>query len=336
MAREATPPLPDAGIGPPTRFDPAIYALLVGIIAVMLALLPATLISLGRTLLGRSGSYHAFPSGAGVDFDGASALASDGPFLNIALTDIDEMAHTATIAVSGRRACAGGCADDLVITLISYDRSSGLLRGAGQSVRVEAPRSGEAFSAIRVLPVEGWPGTYPFDRYRLRLGIAATLGTGGAATAIEVSQGPPVRATIQNATYDLTLLPPVEIPAAEVDDPADPFLPLGAMDIVLQRPLHLRVLSVALFTMIAVSTALGLFSRSLPAVVFGNAGLLLGIFSIRSVLVPYSITVVTAVDIACQVLILLMLLGLTVRIAGLIRRRSGLPVAPGARRGPRP
>ena len=318
-------------LGPPTRFDPVIYGALVIIVAVLLALLPATFTSITRTLFGRSSSVYLFPDGSSIDLDQGSPRGSSESYINIAFNNVEEESHTLTVAISGERHCQSSCMDGLELTLVSYDVSAEVLRGLGQWVTIPVPVMPGAFSMTRELPVRGWPGTYPFDEYFIQLGIGGSHLVDGKRVPLEPGDASGVLVTVQNATYDLSMPPPAAVPIEQVDDPEDVWHPVGAMNISFHRPFYLRVLSVALFTMVAVSTVLGLFSRSLPAVVFGNAGLLLGIYSIRSVLVPYSLTVVTAVDVASQLLILLMLIGLVVRIAAIIRQRSDLPVIPGWR-----
>jgi hypothetical protein len=328
---QPSPRAGDDAIGPPTRFDSAIYAALFLIVAILLALLPSTLLSIEQSLFGRNRTLYIFPGSDVVSIEDIANRSASVDYYNVLFSDIKEEPHTISIAVSGERRCRNACTDGLELTLVSYDARSEILRGVAQSVTVPVPQAAGAFSLTEELPVVGWPGTYPFDTYHLRLGVSATQQVNGTRQPVPLDDLDNIMVSFQNGTYDMDLARPIRVPMEQLVNPADAFDPIGAVDLEFKRPFFLRLLSVSLFMMMAISMVLGLFSRSLPAVVFGNAGLLLGIYSIKSVLVPYSLTMVTAVDIAAQLLILFMLIGLIIRIAAIVRRRSGLSLIPGWR-----
>ena len=79
------------------------------------------------------------------------------------------------------------------------------------------------------------------------------------------------------------------------------------------RPAYLEVLAVVLVLLIAISAALALFTRSVNELALGVGGLILGVWGIRSVLMPTSIPTVTAIDLALSWIILLLLLGFALR-----------------------
>jgi hypothetical protein len=65
--------------------------------------------------------------------------------------------------------------------------------------------------------------------------------------------------------------------------------------------------------------------RSMTDLIVGIGSLILGIWGVRSVLVPSSLPVVTSIDLALSVVILFVLLGLSVHAALHFRRQSDLP-----------
>jgi hypothetical protein len=83
---------------------------------------------------------------------------------------------------------------------------------------------------------------------------------------------------------------------------------------------------VALVLLIAISATVALFTRGLDELALGFGGIILGVWGIRSVLMPQSIGTVTAIDLALSWLILLLLLGLALRAALHFHRRSDLPL----------
>lgn len=108
------------------------------------------------------------------------------------------------------------------------------------------------------------------------------------------------------------MAPPVTIPPQRVHAATGPFGFLGVRALTFSRPAYLKVPA--------------LFTRGIDEPALGFGGLILGVWGIRSVLMPQSIGKVTAIDLALSWLILLLLLGLAVRAALHFQRHSDLPL----------
>jgi hypothetical protein len=80
-----------------------------------------------------------------------------------------------------------------------------------------------------------------------------------------------------------------------------------------------------LVLLIAISASLALFTRGIDELALGFGGIILGVWGVRSVLMPQSVGTVTAIDLALSWLILLLLLGLAVRAMVHFHRHSELP-----------
>ena len=85
------------------------------------------------------------------------------------------------------------------------------------------------------------------------------------------------------------------------------------------------VLTLVLVVLITVSGLLALFTRTIHELVLGVGGLILGIWGVRSILVPQPVPTITAIDLALSTVILLLLLGLAVRAALHFHVRSEWP-----------
>ena len=131
--------------------------------------------------------------------------------------------------------------------------------------------------------------------------------------------------TIQNRVPDMIMLPPVTIPPDALSA-TDPFAFLRVQALTFSRPAYLEVLAVVLVVLIAISAALALFTRSISELTLGVGGLILGVWGIRSVLMPTSLPSVTAIDLALSWVILLLLFGFALRAILHFHRHSDLPL----------
>jgi len=184
----------------------------------------------------------------------------------------------------------------------------------------------EIFSQTVQLPVRGQPSQYPFDDYLLWLGVSGTVVEGGK----KIDLTPELLATralitTQNQLRDFLMVPPVEIDPARVTAMTDPQDFVGVQELRFGRPVHQEILAVLLILLIAVSAIMAVAMRNMTDLIVGIGSLILGIWGVRSVLVPSSLSVVTSIDLALSVIILFVLLGLSMRAALTFRKQSELP-----------
>ena len=121
--------------------------------------------------------------------------------------------------------------------------------------------------------------------------------------------------TVQNRIPDMIMAPPQPIPHEATIAASDPFQFVAVQSLVFSRPAYLQVLAVVLVILVAVSAALAIFMRGLDELALGFGGIVLGVWGVRSILMPQSLGTVTAIDLALSWLILLLLLGLALRAA---------------------
>ena len=89
-------------------------------------------------------------------------------------------------------------------------------------------------------------------------------------------------------------------------------------------PAYLRILTVLLVILISASGLFALGLRSLPELVLGIGGIILGIWGVRSVVVQTPFPDVTLIDLLLGFVILVLLLGLSIRAARYFYVQSGL------------
>jgi hypothetical protein len=269
----------------------------------------------------------------------AAAAEANATYFNLGVVDLDEETGQITVAVSGNRRCGASC-PSLALTFAALDDDADKRRGLPPSVTLTLASDDRIFSQAVQLPVRGQPSLYPFDQYELWLGVGGVeiLPNG---TSIEVR--PETLAgraivTLQNRVPDMIMSSPIQIAPETVRAATDPFGFLTVQALSFERPAYLKVLAVVLVLLVTVSAALALFMRDIQELLLGIGGLILGVWGVRSVLMPQSTPTITAVDLALSWLILLLLLGLALRAALHFYRHSDLPRPPiiwSTRGGPR-
>jgi hypothetical protein len=301
----------------------------VALILLVVVLLPVAVHSMQEILGRTSDPLYDMLTGEVVTPEVADQSAVDATYVNIGVVDLDEAKGLATLAVSGNRNCGSDC-PSLSLTLTALDNDADERRGLPPSSTLSLSPTDRIFSQSVTLPVRGQPSLYPFDQYQLWLGVGGEATTPDEKT-VEIDpqllQERHAVVTLQNRVPDMVMPAPTNIDPASVRSASDPFHFLAVQAVTLNRPAYLKVLAVALVLLITVSAALALLTRSIDELALGFGGLVLGVWGVRSILMPQSIGTITAIDLALSWLILLLLLGLAIRAALHFLRHSELQVS---------
>jgi hypothetical protein len=297
------------------------------LVLVVLAMLPIAVGSMQEVLGRGPDPLYDLVTGKVVSPATAEAAAADATYFNIGLIDLDEATGQLTLAVSGNRTCATTC-PKLDVNLVSLDNDADARRGLPPLAKLTLQPDDRVFSEAVTLPVRGQPSLYPFDQYRLWLGVGgfATMPDGSRVEIRPETFAGRAIVTLQNRIPDMIMAAPTPIAPETISAATDPFGFLAVQSLTLQRPAYLEVLAVALVLLVAVSAAMALFTRGIDELALGFGGIILGVWGVRSVLMPQAVSTVTAIDLALSWLILLLLLGLAVRAMRHFHRHSDLPV----------
>lgn len=329
----------DLAPSPPTspasrrRLHRIALALTVTLLLVILLMLPIAIRSMQEVLGRGPDPLYRLATGAVVEEQQADEAQHDGTYVNFGLVNLDESTGEVTIAVSGNRNCPGDC-PKIDLLLASLDDDADTRRGLPPSVSLTLNPEDRVFSDSVTLPVRGQPSLYPFDEYSFSLGVGgtATLPNG---TVLELTQEAVTRTsvtTLQNRIPDMIMKAPTAVDPATMQSVTDPYGFQSVNEITISRPAYLQVLAVVLVVLIGVSALMALLTRSLNDLALGFGGLILGVWGIRSILMPQGLPTVTAIDLALSWLILLLLLGLGLRTALYFLQQSELQIsAPKAR-----
>lgn len=270
-------------------------------------------------------TLYLFPEGTPLSDQTVEDESKAESFYNIAAIDIDEGAGNVTLAVSGQRVCADTC-PTMKFHLISLDDDADIRRALPPSVPIAVESSDQIFSTTAQLPLRGQPTKYPFDDYVLWLGIYGTRTAGGVTTPLtEASIRGHAFLTVQNQLRDFTMRPPIEINPDRAQAATDVVDFFGVQELRFERPIHMKILTVLLLLLITVSALSAVAMRDVSDLIVGVGSLVIGIWGVRSILVPQPIPVVTSVDLALSVVILFVLLGLLLRGAQQLQRTAEIP-----------
>jgi hypothetical protein len=297
------------------------------LVIVVVASLPLAVSSM-QEVLGR-GPEPLFDlvTGDMISPETAAAAEQEATYVNLGMVDLDDSTGLLTLAVSGNRLCGDAC-PALDLTFLALDDDADQRRGLPPSAILSLTPDDVVFSQTVQLPLRGQPSLYPFDTYQVWLGVGgvATLPDGTTMELRPENLGGRAVVTLQNRIPDMIMDAPTPIHPDAATAAADPFGFLAVQAITFERPAYLKVLAVVLVALIAVSATMALFTREVNDLALGIGGLILGVWGIRSILMPQGVSTVTAIDLALSWLILLLLLGLALRAALHFHRHSDLPM----------
>ena len=279
-------------------------------------------------------TLYQFPEGTPLSAQTVVDESKSESFYNVAAINIDEDAGTVTLAVSGQRVCEATC-PVMKFNLVSLDDDADIRRALPPTVPMVVESSDQIFSGTAELPLRGQPSKYPFDDYELWLGIYGTRTDEGVTTDLtEENIRGHAFLTVQNQLRDFTMRPPIQINPDRAQGNRDVVDFFGVQELRFERPIHMKILTVLLLLLITVSAFTAVAMRNVGDLIVGVGSLVIGIWGVRSILVPQPIPVVTSVDLALSVVILFVLLGLLLRTAQHLQRTAELPFV--GRRGKKP
>lgn len=306
------------------------------VVTVVLIALPVAFNSMRSELLGRQERIlYQFPGGQPMPDNDETAAPANLSYLNIAAEDLDEETGSITFVVSGHRACGDTC-PEVQLTFFSVEDDAHMRRALPPSVSLTLKTDDVFVTQTVQLPVRGQPSLYPFDNYLIWLGVAGSVveqGQKKQLTAPLLSGH--ALLTTQNQLRDYVMRAPLEIDPTRVSLETDPVHMIGVQQLEFDRPVHTKILAVLLIVLIAASAIIAVAMRAMTDLLIGIGSLILAIWGVRSVLVPSGMSIVTSIDLALSLVILLMLFGVSLRAALYFRRTSELPEIQLRKRRPR-
>ena len=296
------------------------YALVALLLLFIVVMLPFALTSVVTDVTEQADTVYRLAAWS----DPPPAVRSD---VHLEIIEVNEWEGTASIRVSVHQSCHRDCPwGDRYLLVSVYGNTDDRDTARPTSQYVTLPATTRDVSEVIALPLFGDPIRYPFDRYRLGIGIILDrlLPDGSVETVTpEEAQGY-LSVTLQARTPALTMHAPVRLDPATVQDgdEIDPYLVVDLLRF--ERPLYVKVLTVLLILLVTAAAAYALFLRPINELIINAGGLVLGVWGIRAILLGTAVPGVTAVDLSLSVVILFLLLTITVRTLWVLDERSGL------------
>jgi len=294
------------------------FVLILAFLLLVIALLPFALSSLlGYIIRPQSNRIYSL-------FGANAAPAAAHARLHLDILSLDEWNSSAQIRVAGSHICEVPCTQTDQISFVASPELGDLAEGLPPSQSVSFPPNGTRVTQVITLPVVGQPIRFPFDTYRLGLGVIfegfETDGTthvltekGAEGHLFLTLQTHVVRTVMGNPTPESTESLGLEAPGAVYVD---------GWEMSFERPAYLKVLTVLLVLLVVVAAIYAVFLRPLAELVINAGALVLGIWGIRSILLGSSPPSATLVDLTLSMVILFLLLAIVARALWYHRTRG--------------
>jgi hypothetical protein len=171
--------------------------------------------------------------------------------------------------------------------------------------------------------VQGRLIQYPFDSFDLLLGVAVQrVGTDGVPQPVPPTEAAPhLQLTLQEAISQMQLSVPVTMDSTLFRSPTLPLDYVTVEHLSLSRKEALKVMTLLLMALIAGTALYTVMLRSIHDLALGFGGLILGVWSVRAILVPGALNQRTGVDIGLLLVIAFILVSFGVRAARILARR---------------
>lgn len=240
--------------------------------------------------------------------------------LHVLVTALDEAKGLLTIRVDGYQECRPTCEADeqLAIVALREDEVRGRLLPPAAIVPLPAV-SGPVAQTVQ-LPVRLQSLRYPFDAFELLLGLALLQAdaASGAQHRPAAEAAARMHVTFQSELPQMHMAAPVprDPDSLRTDESRYDYFAIDAVRF--SRLPASQGLAVVLVLLIAAAAAYAVFLRTLHDLILSVGGLVLGVWGIRSILVPGTVVARTAVDVALALVIVFLLGALSIRVALLV------------------
>jgi len=244
--------------------------------------------------------------------------------VQIAITSLDEDAGVLKVRATLAQGCAPACTDPVRISLYAAT-----IVGREDLLPVEesfdfTPQQVSQTKELD-LPVEGDASRYPFDHWSFALLVLSwRILPDGTAQELTRKDGlGQIALTVQNRASDMVMRQLPDLP--EVRDLVPPESPGALLLLEFDRPISLRAVTVLLVGLIGAVAIFAVLISPLDGLVVNTGALVLGVWSVRAMLLGTEAAGSTLVDLALAVVMLVSLLIVSLRVLLYWETQSRIP-----------
>lgn len=254
--------------------------------------------------------------------------------LHINIMSLDEVNGQAKMRIHGFRSCDEDCeAFEERVLLYNADRKNNYLKDAiPVSHRINLPNNPREFTEEVSFPMRGSVFFYPFDRYKLTIGVVVERKYPDGKVVIlspEETKGHLIM-TLEDNVPKATMSV-VKIIDAETVKPKKLGYPYAFVrQLKFERPTYSILTVVMVILLSIVVTIFTMFTQSFDKLILNTSALIFGVWSIRSLLLT-GYPDVTLLDTVLQALVVFILLVLTFRSMNFFHRISYMKLLPWAK-----
>lgn len=255
--------------------------------------------------------------------------------LELRVTKLDDVGRQALISIFGYYKCGEECGK-FTETLVFYsvDEFDSELDNIPPSRTLKLPEKDGSVDFKMDFPVQGNVLFYPFDQYKL--GIGVILKREMPDGTVEIFSQEEIKGrlylTFQEEVTRLTSTSVQDVPPEKVKPIDAPFDYAFVTEVIFERPPYLIVFVMLVLTLLSCVTIYTMIKRPFDQLIINVGGLLIGIWSVRNLMLGAGFTLdVTLADMVLVANVVFILMALIFRGMNEFHRASHLHILPWAK-----
>lgn len=249
--------------------------------------------------------------------------------LNLDIVSVNEWEGTIKINASAYDSCTKNCDWQNKILLVSVVENHNDPGIVSPSKAITFSSSERDVSQVIELPIFGDPIRYPFDEYRIRLGIILErVYLDGKVVRFEPEEAQKqFLVTAQSRIPRLVMEKPVIIEGLTSHIYGDLFEKYQyTASLNFSRPVYMKILTVLLVVLITAASAYAVFMGPLSDLLINSGALVLGVWGIRAILLGSEQPGITAADLVLSLIVLFLLVAIAVRGLNILGSLKEIPL----------
>lgn len=222
--------------------------------------------------------------------------------LGILTKELDPINQTIKITVSGYHNCQTRCnKKSLRLHISSYYLKNANEKRVPESFVIDIPKGGTEFEKEIVLPVSGDIHEYPYDSYSVQTAIALESIVNGIST-FSNKESNAIAIILDEQTSRLQDIKHTQVSDLKTVITEHP--PIVAFSSDYERPFYVKYIVTLLVILLLITTAATIFLSDFSKLITGSAGIIIGVWGTRSLLLGSLPADVTIIDIILTLIVI--------------------------------